>query len=267
MIINYGQFGDVVSFDTTYKINKENRPFAVFVDLNHHQETIVFGATLMYDETTDLFIWLLQKLFLLIKMLQWQKLLQFGVFGGPGGVESVLSRFMDNIEEESQFVTEWNDMLDAYAWSAGMKSTQLNESFNASLKDYLKLVNLKISVKMLIQAREIYTKTIFEEFQEQFVEAVELNIIKCIEDGGYSLYTMTFTDMLSCNCRMFEIKGVLRSHIIKGFESENAYNLANEHASNLSRLVEDILCLEMNGNEHVKDQNSQDTNAFKLIIL
>ncbi|KAL5776613.1 hypothetical protein ACOSP7_009539 [Xanthoceras sorbifolium] len=70
-----------------------------------------------------------------------------GVFGGPGGVESVLSRFMDNIEEESQFVTEWNDMLDAYGmhdndwlktWSAGMKSTQLNESFNASLKDYLK---------------------------------------------------------------------------------------------------------------------------------
>ena len=31
MIIDYGQFGDVVSFDTTYKVNKENRPFAAFV--------------------------------------------------------------------------------------------------------------------------------------------------------------------------------------------------------------------------------------------
>ena len=36
MIIDYGQFSDVVSFDTTYKINKENWPFAVFVGLNHH---------------------------------------------------------------------------------------------------------------------------------------------------------------------------------------------------------------------------------------
>ncbi|KAL5804952.1 hypothetical protein ACOSQ3_031752 [Xanthoceras sorbifolium] len=185
---------------------------------------------------------------------------------------------------------------------------------------------------MLIQAREIYTKAIFEEFQEQFVEAVELNIIKCIEDGGDSLYTVTLydsygkeddcrkryvkrdsTDILSCNCRMFETKGVLCSHIIKVLrdnmnikeipaqyilkrwtkqvrsecvqdmhlqqtspyrslcfmftrissrvsKSENAYNLANEHASNLARLVEDILHLEMNGNKHVKDQNSQGTS-------
>ncbi|KAH7557591.1 hypothetical protein JRO89_XS11G0186800 [Xanthoceras sorbifolium] len=204
-----------------------------------------------------------------------------------------------------------------------------------------RLVNLKIPVKMLIQAREIYTKAIFEQFQEQFVEDVELNIIKCIEDGEDSLYTVTLydsygneddcrkryvkrdsTDMLSCNCRMFEINGVLCSHIIKvlrnnmnikeilaqyilkrwtkqassecvqdmyGHEiqadpklqqtsrymslysmfirissrvskSENAYNLGNEYASNLAKLVEDILHLEMNGNEHVKDQNSQDTS-------
>ncbi|KAI9169868.1 hypothetical protein LWI28_018829 [Acer negundo] len=43
MIIDYGQFGDVVSFDTTYKINKANRPFAVFVGLNHHREIVIFG--------------------------------------------------------------------------------------------------------------------------------------------------------------------------------------------------------------------------------
>ena len=60
MIIDYSQFGDVVSFDTTYKINKQNRSFAVFVGLNHHRETIVFGASLMYDETVDSFVWLFQ---------------------------------------------------------------------------------------------------------------------------------------------------------------------------------------------------------------
>ena len=60
MIIDYGQFSDVVSFDTTYKINKENWPFAVFVGLNHHREIVTFGAVLLYDETADSFIWLFE---------------------------------------------------------------------------------------------------------------------------------------------------------------------------------------------------------------
>ena len=63
MIIYYGQFGDVVSFDTTYKINKENWPFAVFVGLNHHREIVTFGAVLLYDETVDSFIWLFETFF------------------------------------------------------------------------------------------------------------------------------------------------------------------------------------------------------------
>ena len=76
-------------------------------------------------------------------------------------------------------------------WSFGINSTQFSEGFNASLKDYLKLdlnvaqifmhfervindkrykeleveydlcyrlVHMKMSVKMLVQAREVYTK-------------------------------------------------------------------------------------------------------------
>ncbi|XP_028074619.1 protein FAR1-RELATED SEQUENCE 5-like [Camellia sinensis] len=51
MIMDYAQFGDVVTFDTTYKLNKEHRPFASFVGFNHHREAVVFGAALLYDET------------------------------------------------------------------------------------------------------------------------------------------------------------------------------------------------------------------------
>lgn len=60
MINDYDQFEIVVSFDATYKINKANRPFAIFVGLNHHGETFVFGVALMYDETIDFCIWLLE---------------------------------------------------------------------------------------------------------------------------------------------------------------------------------------------------------------
>ncbi|TXG51520.1 hypothetical protein EZV62_024044 [Acer yangbiense] len=207
------------------------------------------------------------------------------VFRGPGGVKNVLYAFMNDIEEEEEFLTTWSQMLDLYnvhdnnwmssifdvrakwayayvrrAWSAGMRSTQLSESFNASLKDYLnsginvanffmhferlvndkrykeleveydlcyKMVSLKIPCKMLSQAREVYTKAIFEEFQEQFVEAIELVITNCVEDDGKLFYTVDTEnspkkqqviresdDSLSCSCRMFEIKGVLCSHVI-----------------------------------------------------
>ncbi|KAL0462186.1 UNVERIFIED_CONTAM: protein FAR1-RELATED SEQUENCE 5 [Sesamum latifolium] len=57
MMIDYSHFGDVVSFDTTYRKNKEG-PFALFVGVNHHKQTIIFGAALLYDETTSTFIWL-----------------------------------------------------------------------------------------------------------------------------------------------------------------------------------------------------------------
>ncbi|XP_010513339.1 PREDICTED: protein FAR1-RELATED SEQUENCE 5-like [Camelina sativa] len=51
-ISDYNLFGDVVCFDTTYKTNEYDRPFAPFVGVNHHKQTVVFGAALLYDETT-----------------------------------------------------------------------------------------------------------------------------------------------------------------------------------------------------------------------
>jgi hypothetical protein len=56
MVIDYSHFGDVVTFDTTYSTNKDARPLGVFLGLNHHRETVIFGATLLYDETIESFV-------------------------------------------------------------------------------------------------------------------------------------------------------------------------------------------------------------------
>ncbi|XP_042384950.1 protein FAR1-RELATED SEQUENCE 9-like [Zingiber officinale] len=58
MRADYGNFGDVVCFDTTYRKNNEGRPIALFVGVNHHKQSIIFGAALLYDETTLSFEWL-----------------------------------------------------------------------------------------------------------------------------------------------------------------------------------------------------------------
>ena len=60
MKLDYEYFGIVVCFDITYKKNKnkEGRPFALFVGVNHHKQTIIFGVALLYDETSESLIWL-----------------------------------------------------------------------------------------------------------------------------------------------------------------------------------------------------------------
>ena len=60
MIIDYANFGDVVTFDSTYGTNKELRPLGVFTGFNHHKGLTVFGVALLYDKTAESFKWLFE---------------------------------------------------------------------------------------------------------------------------------------------------------------------------------------------------------------
>ncbi|XP_068658788.1 protein FAR1-RELATED SEQUENCE 5-like [Aristolochia californica] len=57
--VAYQFFGDVVRSDTmTYKLNNYNVPFVPFIGVNHHNQPILFGGGLLFDETEESFIWL-----------------------------------------------------------------------------------------------------------------------------------------------------------------------------------------------------------------
>ncbi|KAI8573009.1 hypothetical protein RHMOL_Rhmol01G0245700 [Rhododendron molle] len=51
------EFGDVVTFDTTYLVNKYDMPFAPFVGVNHHGQSILLGCGLVCHEDTKSFSW------------------------------------------------------------------------------------------------------------------------------------------------------------------------------------------------------------------
>ena len=53
----YADFGDCITFDTTYKSNKYHMPLAVFVGVNNHLQSCIFGVALMGDESDDTFQW------------------------------------------------------------------------------------------------------------------------------------------------------------------------------------------------------------------
>ncbi|XP_022897742.1 protein FAR1-RELATED SEQUENCE 5-like [Olea europaea var. sylvestris] len=54
----YKEFGDVVTFDTTYLTNKYDMPFVPFVGVNHHGQSILLGCGLLSNEDTYTFVWL-----------------------------------------------------------------------------------------------------------------------------------------------------------------------------------------------------------------
>ncbi|XP_062013915.1 protein FAR1-RELATED SEQUENCE 5-like [Rosa rugosa] len=172
------------------------------------------------------------------------------IFKGDERVTTFLSKCMNNYEEEDEFLVVWEAMLNEYsahenpwlssifrlkekwakpyvkwAWSAGMHTTQLSESFNASLKPYVKsdydvvqffkhfdrLLNDKrykeleakyalcyklpvigIFSSMVIKAGNIYTKALFEEFHIQYEKALDYNLVGCIQDGDDILYKVAF---------------------------------------------------------------------------
>jgi zinc finger SWIM domain-containing protein 3 len=58
--MDYKCFCDVVSFGTTIQINKFEMLFAPILGTNHHKQTIIFGAALLFNETIPSFIYLFE---------------------------------------------------------------------------------------------------------------------------------------------------------------------------------------------------------------
>ncbi|PKA56785.1 Protein FAR1-like sequence 5 [Apostasia shenzhenica] len=95
---------------------------------------------------------------------------------------------------------------------------------------------------MLKQAAEIYTRTIFEVFQKEFVESLGYFIDNIDSGGVISKYNVTKDDShnfvvthnssdkrTSCSCCMFERSGILCRHILRLFLSINVRALPEHY--------------------------------------
>jgi hypothetical protein len=51
----------VVTFDTTYRTNQYNLPFGLFVGVNNHFQSIMFGGVLLTTEKVEDFEWAFSK--------------------------------------------------------------------------------------------------------------------------------------------------------------------------------------------------------------
>ncbi|KAL5577426.1 hypothetical protein UlMin_019125, partial [Ulmus minor] len=58
--LDYCNFGDVVFFDTSYIKNEYKLPFAPFIGMNHHCQSLLLGCALLADETKSTYVWLMR---------------------------------------------------------------------------------------------------------------------------------------------------------------------------------------------------------------
>ncbi|XP_022040932.1 protein FAR1-RELATED SEQUENCE 5-like [Helianthus annuus] len=56
----YYMFGDVISFDATYKCNKYNMMFVPFTGIDNHNRNVTLGAAILSSETAETYSWLLK---------------------------------------------------------------------------------------------------------------------------------------------------------------------------------------------------------------
>ena len=54
----YRLYNDCLSFDTTYLTNIYRMPWAPFIGINSHGQSIQFGCGFLRNEVTDSFVWL-----------------------------------------------------------------------------------------------------------------------------------------------------------------------------------------------------------------
>ena len=57
---DYVLFGDLVVFDTTYRMNKYDMICTPFVGMNHHSKNVMFDCGFFMNEKIEYFVWLFQ---------------------------------------------------------------------------------------------------------------------------------------------------------------------------------------------------------------
>ncbi|XP_028112675.1 protein FAR1-RELATED SEQUENCE 5-like [Camellia sinensis] len=251
--MDYAQFGDVVTFDTTYKLNKEHRPFASFVGFNHHRETIIFGATLLYDETAESFVWLFEN-FLEAMSRKAPKTLFSNQDAAMAKAIPIVMPDTSHRLYANQWKLEWAEMLDKYDvrenhWLKLTFVDYIRSDFNLNEffmhfervlyeKRYRelevgyalcqRLPKVKATIRMLIQMGNVYTKKIFEEFQNEYFRSIESDIEEIEYGDASTIYTvvdvankharkvkMERDGSLGCNCTEFEREEILCCHSLK----------------------------------------------------
>ncbi|XP_061352111.1 protein FAR1-RELATED SEQUENCE 5-like [Gastrolobium bilobum] len=217
----YELFGDVITFDTTYRTNKYSMPFGPFVGINNHLQSILFGCALLKDEIEQTVVWLFE---------EWLR-----AMNGKHPIAIITDQDMAitnacvwNSKNTEDFDDRWNHILVKYGldgnestFFAGMNTTQRSESINSffdgfvtagtTLKEFVEKYNqavdtryesfrrenfesmhkerrLVLNMPLERHAAKEYTSNIFDKFSKELCDSLQYSTEKLGNDGEWVTY-------------------------------------------------------------------------------
>ncbi|KAH9702052.1 protein FAR1-RELATED SEQUENCE [Citrus sinensis] len=233
----YNDFGDVVTFDTTYLTNKYDMPFAPFVGVNHHGQSILLGYGLISHEDTETFTWLFDTWLSYkydISNNQWLNGLYkernrwvpcfvkttFWAEMSTTQYSESMNAFFDgyvNLKTLKQFVEKYEKAMES----------KIEKEWQADARSFSQRLPCRTSFAMEKQIEAVYTISKFQEFQQELMNKIYCEVFSC----GGSEYEVIENDEKSrektfkvifenddgeirCVCSMFGYKGIICKHAI-----------------------------------------------------
>uniref|UniRef100_A0A0R0KFN2 SWIM-type domain-containing protein n=1 Tax=Glycine max TaxID=3847 RepID=A0A0R0KFN2_SOYBN len=206
----YEVFDDVLAFDATYKKNKYLCPFVVFSSVNHHNQTIVFVAAIVTDETEETYVWLLEQLSVAMK----GKAPCSIITDGDLAMRNAITKVMPGIEPCSrqtlvEFEEKWKEMVATFEFEdntwigcvfVGIQTTSRCEAFHAHVAKY------------------VHSRTNLTDFIEQFQRCLAYFLYRVIVADYSSTYG---NEVLQTNLRSLERSGddLFAKEMFKLFQS------------------------------------------------
>nr|XP_027123335.1 protein FAR1-RELATED SEQUENCE 5-like [Coffea arabica] len=252
MLMDYTYFRDVVTFDTTYKTNKEYRPLGVFVGFNQFRQLDAAMAATISAVMPSTYHGLCT-FHIRVNFMK-----HLGNYYKDGSnLPYKFAECMHEIEDENEFIMTWDAMLKEHkletnewlcgiyacrkkwakcfmkgAWTAVVDEKRYNE-LRAEYHSRQKLPMMGLQqTPVLIQAASIYSPCMFVAFQNEYDESTTMVIldqkhttmyVECSVshyDGGRERRVILnpITKDITCSCNLFEQEGILCSHALKVYD-------------------------------------------------
>ncbi|RZC08639.1 Protein FAR1-RELATED SEQUENCE 5 [Glycine soja] len=219
----YEVFADVLAFDATYKKNKYLCPFVIFSGVNHHNQTIVFAAAIVTNETEETYVWLLEQLLVAMK----GKAPCSIITDGGLAMRNAITRVMSSVFHK---LCAWHLLRNALSH---VRDKHVLKWLKKLMLGDFEVVKFKEKWKEMVATFELEDNTWIAEL------TIKLRVVDCKEMVTFSVYTVVkycsgsvwrvsycpSTVDFTCTCMRMQSIGLPCDHILVVLVSLNFMEL------------------------------------------